>query len=67
MLQMRRGRRRPRAVGRIAIFLGGIHKQEEWGALSADPAVYQFPGDAEVAGTRLQDRVDRSCELLFMN
>ena len=34
------------AVGRIAIFLGGIHRQL---LSAADPAVYQFPG--EVVGT----------------
>ena len=43
---LRRGRLRHDAVGRIAIFLGGIHKQQrEEGTLSADPAVYQFPGE----------------------
>ena len=30
------------AVGRIAIFLGGIHRQL---LSAADPAVYQFPGE----------------------
>ena len=51
---LRRGRLRHDAVGRIAIFLGGIHKQqreEKEGTLSADPAVYQFPGEVRWPGT----------------